>query len=86
MDKIVFVYGDWCSYCKDMDRVLDGLSDISIEKVNVETEQDKLFQYLEDGEMKIESVPFFIFESDGMVIRTYAGPVTAEIIYSIFNR
>lgn len=67
-----------------MSIVLDQIPDIDIERINIEAEYEKLATYMYDQKIAIDSVPFFIFETDGKVVNTHAGTMTAAEILSSF--
>lgn len=85
MIKILDFYANWCQPCKRLAPILDKVSqdnpDISIEKINVETDEENLSE-----PYGILSIPTLIFFKDGKMVDRINGFVPEAKILNTINK
>lgn len=73
-------YADWCGPCKQMDPILEGLSEeysddeLVVEKIDVDADQETANEY------QVRSLPTLIVEADGEITERFVGVTQSDAI------
>jgi thioredoxin 1 len=77
-------YADWCGPCKTQDPILEEVAedfpDVSLEKVNVDEEQDVANEY------QVRSLPTLVVENDDGIVERFVGVTQRDDIESALQK
>ena len=78
-------HADWCGPCKTQDPIIDELAEdwdgrFTVEKVNVDEEQDVANEY------QVRSLPTIIIENDDGIVERFVGVTQREDIESALEK
>lgn len=87
MKEIVYFWGEWCNFCKDMTPVIDSIQEehpeIKVTKINVEDDQPTASYYYKL--YNIDAVPATLGLVDGKLIDGHIGVASKFIILSLLG-
>jgi len=76
---VVDFYADWCGPCRMLSPVLEELTEVTVGKVDIETEQNLAVEY------NVSSIPLLVFMKDGKEESRMVGLQTKEKIQKVID-